>query len=79
MSGEDREHDPYSHYQDWERLMGLAANSAQCERPDMPDGNSADCPCPPCAIANWWDGLDGLERGILFAGMVEQGFDWGKK
>lgn len=71
--------DHYSPYEEWERLMGLAADSAQCQRANMPNGNSADCPCAPCAVANWWDHLDGLERGILFAGMVEQAFKWGEK
>jgi len=65
-----------SAYYGWERRMGEAADSAECERPMMPNGNSADCPCGPCQLACWWDNLDGLERGILFAAMVDRGFRW---
>lgn len=71
--------DVYGSYEDWERRMGNAADSAGCQRPDMPDGNSADCPCAPCGVAFWWDHLEGLEKGVLFAGMVQHGFRWTRR
>uniref|UniRef100_A0A6M3IJ82 Uncharacterized protein n=1 Tax=viral metagenome TaxID=1070528 RepID=A0A6M3IJ82_9ZZZZ len=72
-----REDDPYSPYVEWEDLMGTAADRLECCRPDAEGGNSDDCTCSPCRLAYWWDGLDGPERGLLFAGMCEAGFRWG--
>lgn len=73
------DYDIYSDYTEWERRMGRASDYEECQRPDMPSGNSSECPCAPCEVACWWDGLDGLEKGVLYAGMCKQGFEWTKE
>uniref|UniRef100_A0A6H1ZE44 Uncharacterized protein n=1 Tax=viral metagenome TaxID=1070528 RepID=A0A6H1ZE44_9ZZZZ len=68
--------DPYKPYETWEQHMNNAADAMECRRPSEGGGNSEDCSCSPCRLAYWWDRLEPLERGILFAGMCEVGFSW---
>ena len=77
MCGE--QDDETSPYEEWDGLMNAATDELECRRPDEEGGNSEDCTCSPCRLAYWWDRLEPLERGLLFAGMCQQGFRWSRK
>lgn len=74
-AGGEPDEDRPSPYSEWERRMSVAFDSP-CNRLGTPEAEGPDCPCPPCRLATAWENLDALERGLLFAGMRDQGFFW---
>ena len=65
-----------SDYETWEDRMDRACDQ-ECLLPEHQDINSSECDCAACLLACAWDDLDGLSRGLLFAGMAREGLTLG--